>query len=64
MHEIMVHVNQQRDTCSRSDLEQFLGVAQDRQPTISLSTTEVEYRAATMTAQENTWLIRLMPDLY
>ena len=28
-----------------------------RQPTVSLSTTEAEYRATTMAAQESTWLI-------
>ncbi|KAK6145332.1 hypothetical protein DH2020_022152 [Rehmannia glutinosa] len=30
-----------------------------RQPTVSLSTTEAEYRAATMAAQESTWLVQL-----
>ncbi|KAE8684131.1 PLAC8 family protein [Hibiscus syriacus] len=35
-----------------------------RQPTVSLSTTEAEYRAATMTAQESTWLIQLMNNLH
>ncbi|KAE8670896.1 Detected protein of unknown function [Hibiscus syriacus] len=35
-----------------------------RQPTVSLSTTEAEYRAAAMVAQESTWLIQLMNDLY
>ncbi|XP_028100619.1 uncharacterized protein LOC114299981 [Camellia sinensis] len=35
-----------------------------RQPTVSLSTTEVEYRAAAMAAQKSTWLIRLMNDLH
>ncbi|KAH9723693.1 hypothetical protein KPL70_007207 [Citrus sinensis] len=35
-----------------------------RQPTVSLSTTEVEYRAAVMAAQESTWLIQLMNDLH
>ncbi|KAE8708634.1 hypothetical protein F3Y22_tig00110336pilonHSYRG00004 [Hibiscus syriacus] len=35
-----------------------------RQPTVSLSTTEAEYRATTMVAQENTWLIQLMNDLH
>ena len=32
-------------------------------PTVSLSTTEVEYRAQTMAAQESTWLIQLIKDL-
>ncbi|KAE8686769.1 Detected protein of unknown function [Hibiscus syriacus] len=31
-----------------------------RQPTVSLSTTKAEYRAAAMAAQESTWLIQLM----
>ncbi|KAE8665560.1 PLAC8 family protein [Hibiscus syriacus] len=35
-----------------------------RQPTISLSTTEAEYRAAVMAAQESTWLIQLMNNLH
>ncbi|XP_058099853.1 secreted RxLR effector protein 161-like [Magnolia sinica] len=35
-----------------------------RQPTVSLSTTEAEYRTMTMTAQESTWLIQLMRDLH
>ncbi|KAE8669113.1 Detected protein of unknown function [Hibiscus syriacus] len=34
-----------------------------RQPTVSLSTTEAEYRAVA-TAQESTWLIQLMNNLY
>jgi hypothetical protein len=34
-----------------------------RQPTVSLSTTEAEYRATAMAAQESTWLIRLLKDL-
>ena len=35
-----------------------------RQPTVSLSTTEAEYKEAAMTAQESTWLIQLIHDLY
>jgi hypothetical protein len=30
---------------------------------VSLSTTEAEYRASAMAAQESTWLIRLLKDL-
>ncbi|WMV44899.1 hypothetical protein MTR67_038284 [Solanum verrucosum] len=35
-----------------------------RQPTVSLSTTEAEYRAGMMAAQESTWLNQLMKDLH
>ncbi|XP_049410704.1 secreted RxLR effector protein 161-like [Solanum stenotomum] len=35
-----------------------------RQPTVSLSTTEAEYRAATVAAQESTWLMQLIKDLH
>ncbi|KAF7841954.1 Retrovirus-related Pol polyprotein from transposon RE1 [Senna tora] len=35
-----------------------------RQPTVSLSTIEAEYRAATIAAQESTWLVQLMKDLH
>ncbi|XP_048236301.1 secreted RxLR effector protein 161-like [Ricinus communis] len=35
-----------------------------RQPTMSLSTTEAEYRAAAMAAQESTWLVLLLKDLH
>lgn len=34
-----------------------------RQPTVSLSTTEAEYRAGAMAAQECAWLTQLMKDL-
>ena len=35
-----------------------------RQPTMSLSTTEAEYRVATMATQESTWLMQLLKDLH
>nr|XP_028945254.1 uncharacterized protein LOC114819785 [Malus domestica] len=35
-----------------------------RQPTVSLSTTEAEYRVAAIAAQESTWLIQLMNNLH
>lgn len=35
-----------------------------RQPSVSLSTTEAEYKAAAMAAQECTWLMQLLKDLY
>ncbi|KAJ4715914.1 Retrovirus-related Pol polyprotein from transposon TNT 1-94 [Melia azedarach] len=35
-----------------------------RQPTVSLSTIEAEYRASAMAAQESTWLMQLMKDLH
>lgn len=35
-----------------------------RQSTVALSTTEVEYRAAAMTTQENMWIKQLMKDLH
>ncbi|XP_039014812.1 secreted RxLR effector protein 161-like [Hibiscus syriacus] len=35
-----------------------------RQPTVFLSITKAEYRAATMEAQESTWMIQLMNDLH
>jgi len=35
-----------------------------RQPTVSLSSTETEYHAAAMAAQECTWLIQLLKDLH
>ena len=35
-----------------------------RQPTVSLSTTEAEYRAAAVAAQESTWLVQLLKDLH
>ncbi|XP_070008621.1 secreted RxLR effector protein 161-like [Nicotiana sylvestris] len=34
-----------------------------RQPTVSLSTTKAEYWAATVAAQESTWLMQLMKDV-
>ncbi|XP_042752734.1 secreted RxLR effector protein 161-like [Lactuca sativa] len=34
-----------------------------RQPTVSLSTTEAEYRAVAMAAQECTWLVQLLKNL-
>ncbi|KAE8672542.1 tir-nbs resistance protein [Hibiscus syriacus] len=41
-----------------------ISLCSKRQPTVSLSTTEAEYRAATMAAQESTWLIQLMNNLH
>ena len=35
-----------------------------RHPTMSMSTTEAEYRAATMAIQESTWLMQLLKDLH
>lgn len=35
-----------------------------RQPTVSLSSTEAEYRAAAIAAQECTWLVQLLKDLH
>ncbi|XP_040933766.1 secreted RxLR effector protein 161-like [Gossypium hirsutum] len=35
-----------------------------RQPTVSLSTTEAEYRATAMAAQESTWLVQLEENLH
>ncbi|KAL0402265.1 UNVERIFIED_CONTAM: Retrovirus-related Pol polyprotein from transposon RE1 [Sesamum latifolium] len=35
-----------------------------RQPTVSLSMTEAEYRAAAMAAQEITWLVQLLKELH
>ncbi|CAA0823425.1 cysteine-rich RLK (RECEPTOR-like protein kinase) 8 [Striga hermonthica] len=35
-----------------------------RQPTVSLSTAEAEYRAAAMAAQETIWLMQLLKDLH
>ncbi|KAK3009190.1 hypothetical protein RJ639_013530 [Escallonia herrerae] len=35
-----------------------------RQPAVSLSTTEAEYRAAAMAAQESTWILQLLEDLH
>ncbi|GJX59599.1 PLAC8 family protein [Tanacetum coccineum] len=35
-----------------------------RQPTVSLSTTEAEYRASTMTAQEITWIMLPLKELH
>ena len=35
-----------------------------RQPTVALSSTEAEYRSATMAAQESIWLKQLMEDLH
>ncbi|KAL0415704.1 UNVERIFIED_CONTAM: Retrovirus-related Pol polyprotein from transposon TNT 1-94 [Sesamum latifolium] len=35
-----------------------------RQPTMSLSTIEAEYRAAAMAAQEITWLVQLLKELH
>ena len=34
-----------------------------RQPTVSLSTTEAEYSATAMAAQESVWLLQLLKDL-
>ena len=35
-----------------------------RQPTVSLSSTESEYRTLTTATQECTWLMQLMKDLH
>ncbi|WMV16745.1 hypothetical protein MTR67_010130 [Solanum verrucosum] len=47
-----------------SILDQPISWYSKRQPTVSLSTTEAEYRAGTMAAQESTWLKQLMKDLH
>lgn len=59
---IMTHIDQQLVMCSVLNLEPLLGVK--RQPKVSLSTTEAEYRAATMAAQKSTWLVQLMKDMH
>ncbi|KAE8679564.1 tir-nbs resistance protein [Hibiscus syriacus] len=45
-------------------LEEINNWCSKRQPTVSLSTTEAEYRAVAMAAQESTWLIQLMNNLH
>ncbi|KAF7845388.1 Retrovirus-related Pol polyprotein from transposon TNT 1-94 [Senna tora] len=45
------------------DFEDVTMYQNKRQATVSLSTTEAEYRAAAAAAQESTWLIQLLKDL-
>ncbi|CAL1355031.1 unnamed protein product [Linum trigynum] len=49
--------------CSHSVQEQCHGAIK-RQSTVSLSSTEAEYRAAAMASQECTWLVQLLKDLH
>jgi hypothetical protein len=41
-----------------------ISLCSKEQPTMALSSTEVEYRSTVMTTQESTWLKQLMEDLH
>lgn len=60
--EITILVDRTRGIYLNWVLEQFLSVA--REPIVSLSTMEAKNSATIMVAQESTWLIQLMNDLY
>ena len=61
MPEITIHIDQLLDMCSSLVQEKYPGVV--KQPIVSLSTIETEYRAGAMAAQKSTRLMQLMKYL-